>query len=157
MLLRLFLLFTLVPLAELTILLWIAHRTGWLFTLALVIVTGVVGASLARREGLRCWQGARQRLAQGEMPTDSLLDGLMILLAGALLITPGVLTDLFGFSLLLPPARRVFRRWLSTRLKARVTIVNPFSGPTEPGHDQILDAHVIDTTFEDPSSPDRTP
>ncbi|MBN2216509.1 MAG: FxsA family protein, partial [Pirellulales bacterium] len=93
MLARLVLLFTIVPLVELALLFWIAERTSWWATIGLVVVTGVVGAALARHEGLRCLQAARRKLAQGELPTDSLLDGPMILIAGTLLITPGVLTD----------------------------------------------------------------
>ena len=152
MLLRLFLLFTLIPIAELALLLWIAKRTDWLFTLGLIITTGVVGAWLARREGLRCLLNARQRLQRGEMPADSLLDGLMILVAGALLITPGVLTDLVGFSLLVPSVRRALGHWLAAKLKARVTVVHPFTQQPEYSHDEILDAKVVDGPSEERSS-----
>ena len=141
MLLRLLLLFTVVPLVELALLLWIGEHTGWEFTLALVVVTGVVGASLARREGLRCWLEVQRRMAQGELPTDSLLEGLMILVAGAVLVTPGVLTDIFGFLLLVSPVRRLMRRWLARRLKASIS-VGPIPGaPQQPAgqDDDIID------------------
>ncbi len=144
MLLRLLLLFTVVPLVELALLFWIAKQTDWVFTIALVIITGVVGASLARHEGLRCWTVAQQKIAHGELPTDSLLDGLMILLAGALLITPGVLTDLVGFALLIPPMRRVFRRRLAQRLRAHIIVGTSSAEPWGQGRDEIIDVRVID-------------
>ena len=129
MLLRLLLLFTLVPLIELALLFWIAQHTGWLFTLGLVIVTGVVGAWLARHEGIRCWLKAQEQLSRGELPADSLLDGLMILVAGAVLITPGVITDLLGFALLIPPIRTMVRRYVAQRIRARLIVVHPSEDP----------------------------
>ena len=109
MLLRLILLFTLVPLLELYLLLAIAVRTSPQFTFALVIATGVLGAVLARRQGFRWRQKMATQLQQGEVPTDGLLDGLMIFIAGALLLTPGVLTDLLGFALLITPLRSLIK------------------------------------------------
>jgi len=126
-LLRLVLLFTLIPLAELALLLWIAQHTGWVFTLWLVIITGLLGAWLARQEGLRCWLEVQRQLARGELPAEPLLDGLMILVAGAMLITPGVMTDLAGFALLVPPIRKLVRRYLAARFKARI-VMHPMPG-----------------------------
>jgi UPF0716 protein FxsA len=140
MLLRLFLLFTLIPLGELALLFWISQHTGWAFTLGLVIVTGVVGAWLARQEGLRCLLEVQRQLDEGKLPAEPLLDGLMILVAGALLITPGVLTDLVGFALLVPPIRRLVRHYLAARFKAHIA-VHPMHGFGEPpGHgDDVID------------------
>ena len=149
MLLRLLLLFTVVPLVELSLLFWIAERTDWGFTLALVIVTGFVGAALARREGLRCWLTAQEKIHRGELPTDSLLDGLMILLAGAVLITPGVLTDLFGFALLVPPVRGALRRWLARRIRAQIVVTHPEGGHGGTSRDEVIDARVIDVESRD--------
>ncbi|HUT91587.1 MAG TPA: FxsA family protein [Thermoguttaceae bacterium] len=143
MLVRLFLLFTLIPLVELALLFWIAQHTGWLFTLSLVIVTGVVGAWLARQEGLRCWLEVQRQLAEGKLPAEPLLDGLMILVAGALLITPGVLTDLVGFALLVPPIRRLVRRHLSARFQAHL-VVHPMQGFAAPPAE---DDDVIDVEY----------
>jgi len=120
MLLRLVLLFTLVPLVELVLLLVLADEIGWQYTLGIVLGTGILGASLAHWQGGRCWRRVHQELAAGRIPGDPLLDGLMILLAGALLITPGVLTDAVGFALLVPPARAVLRRRLKGRFRARM-------------------------------------
>ena len=135
MLARLLLLFTVVPLLELVLLLWIAEHTGWKFTLGLVIFTGVLGAWLARQQGLRCWQRFQQQLAQGELPADSLLDGLMILIAGAVLVTPGVLTDLVGFALLIPPVRKLARQHLARRIRPHV-VVGPMPGTAGRGTEQ---------------------
>ena len=155
MLLRLLLLFTLVPLVELVLLLILADNTSWQFTVALVLVTGVVGAALARHEGLRCLRRVQQKLAAGELPGDALLDGLMILLAGALLITPGVLTDLVGFALLLPAFRRVVKGRLARRLRARIRVSFSANGWPEPDDqptvpDRIIDTRVIDAPPEEP-------
>lgn len=113
MLLRLFLLFTLVPLIELWLLLEVSSLTNPAFTVALVLVTGALGATLARRQGLETWQKIHQQIARGETPAGTLVDGLMIFIAGALLVTPGILTDVVGFGLLTPGIR--------ARLKSRMT------------------------------------
>lgn len=155
MLLRLLLLFTIVPFVELILLLWIADQTSWIFTVALVIFTGVVGAALARREGLRCIRDVRQRLNRGEVPAGSLVDALLIFIAGALLVTPGVLTDLAGFSLLAPPVRRRIKRYVTERIRARLRVVSPFSdgqarGEQERGGDRILDVRIVDVESREP-------
>jgi len=142
-LVRLVLLFTLLPLVELWILLWIADQTRWEFTLGLVIATGVLGASLARHQGLRCWRQFQQRLAEGELPAAELLDGLMILVAAAVLVTPGVITDLAGFLLLVPPVRRLVRRQLSRRLAARVVVRQSAAPPWAARDDDHSDSDQI--------------
>lgn len=105
MLVRLFLLFTLVPLLELFLLLRIGALIGAVPTLLLVIGTGMAGAWLARREGLRSWRAVRAELDEGRLPAAELLHSLLILVAGVVLVTPGVLTDLGGLLLLLRPVR----------------------------------------------------
>ncbi len=140
MLLRLLLLFTLVPLVELALLIWISQYTGLLFTIGLVILTGVVGAWLAREQGLRCWLEVQRQLSRGELPAEPLLDGLMILVAAAVLITPGVLTDAAGFALLVPPIRRMVRRYLTERFRARITVQPiPGFGESQAEGDDVID------------------
>jgi UPF0716 protein FxsA len=119
---RLFLLFTLLPIAELWLLIEVGSRVGTVPTVALVFVTGIAGAALARREGLRAMRGVQEAMARGEMPAGPLVDGLMVLVGGAFLITPGILTDLFGFALLIPPIRVRLRRWLVRYLEKRVSV-----------------------------------
>jgi len=120
MLFRLLLLFTLVPIAELMVLIELGEAIGLGPTLLLIFATGVVGAALARREGARSWLEVQQELARGELPADSLLHGLMILVAGAFLVTPGVLTDVAGFLLLTRPARTRLVGWVRGWLRRRV-------------------------------------
>ena len=115
-LILLLLLLTLLPLMELALLIQLYQVTDLGTTLAVVILTGVVGAALARRQGLETWYRIQRRLSEGKPPTTELMDGLMIFIAGALLITPGMLTDAAGFLLLMPPVRRLLRGWLARRL-----------------------------------------
>jgi UPF0716 protein FxsA len=103
---RLALLFILVPLLELVLLVQMGRVVGLWPTLGLVLATGVAGAVLARLEGLRVLFQFQQEIASGRIPGQSLLDGLSVLIGGALLLTPGILTDLLGFSLLLSGPRR---------------------------------------------------
>ncbi len=117
---KLLLLFCTVPIIELALLLWIGEHMGWLATLALVLVTGTAGAMLARHQGWRCITRIQQELKSGETPSATLVDGLLIIIAGALLLTPGLLTDVFGFSLLIPWTRHWVRRRLSGYFRSRV-------------------------------------
>jgi UPF0716 protein FxsA len=109
---KLTLLFIVVPLIELFLLIELGQRIGVAATLALIVCTGVLGAWLARRQGLGVIARVREELAAGKLPTAAALDGVLILVAGAVLMTPGVLTDVFGFFCLTPPGRRVIKRLL---------------------------------------------
>ena len=120
MFVRLLLLFTLVPLIELYVLLRIGSRLGVAPTILLVVVTGVVGAQLARREGVRTLRQIQAQLQRGVVPTEGLVDGALILAAGLLLVTPGVLTDAVGFGLLFPLTRAALRQYVRRRLEAAV-------------------------------------
>ena len=84
-------------------------------TFAVIIITGIIGAYLAKQEGLRTLDKIRKSLSQGHLPGVELVDGLIILVAGAVLLTPGFLTDITGFLLLLPAGRKLFRFWLFRR------------------------------------------
>ena len=110
-------LFVVVPALELMLLIEIGRHIGTVATLALIALTGVVGASLARWQGLGILRRLQEDVAAGRMPGDSILDGVLVLLAGAVLMTPGVLTDAFGFLCLWPPFRRVFKRELMRRFE----------------------------------------
>ena len=119
MFLRLFLLFTCIPLVELYILLQIGSLIGAVNTILLVIFTGVLGAYLAQKEGIRTFQTIQSLLARGQMPGEPLLDAFLILLAGFVLITPGILTDLLGFLMLFPVTRAPIRRWARRQLERK--------------------------------------
>jgi UPF0716 protein FxsA len=110
--------FILVPLAELAVLIAVGDWIGLVPTLILLLVVSVAGAWLAKREGLAAWARFQRAMAEGRVPTVEVADGAMILLAGALLLTPGFLTDVAGVLLLLPPTRAMARR-LAPRLAER--------------------------------------
>ncbi len=112
---RLISLFTIVPLAELYILIKIGSHIGGVNTLILVITSAMLGAWLARLQGLRTLQQIQLSLSQGQIPAEELIDGVLILAGGILLLTPGVLTDLFALVLLIPYTRTYFKRWLRRR------------------------------------------
>lgn len=138
---RLILLFTVVPFVELALLLWIGGQLGALPTVGLILLTGVLGAALARHQGLATWRRFGRALDAGRLPGRELLEGLLILLAGALLLTPGVLTDAVGFALLVPPVRRWLVRRLETRLRARLVVPAAGGrGPAETGEGAVIDA-----------------
>ena len=113
MFIRLLFLFTLVPLIELFLLVKLGDVIGFWPTVALVVATGTMGAILTRQEGLRVLRQAQTDFQQGRVPTERLLDGLLILIAGAVLLTPGLITDALGFFLLVPPGRRMIRTLVS--------------------------------------------
>ncbi len=110
-------LFILVPAVELALLIEIGRRVGLLPTLLLILSTGALGAILARLQGLSTLRTIQTELSQGRLPAAALLDGLLILVAAAFLLTPGILTDCFGFLLLVPAARRWIRGELWRRLE----------------------------------------
>jgi UPF0716 protein FxsA len=116
MMLRLLALFVFVPLLDLAILVRLGGLLGFWPTIALVVVTGTVGAILARSQGLRVLTGIRTEMSVGQVPSSRLFDGLLVLIGGTLLLTPGLLTDLVGFLLLLPPSRA----WVKGILRRRV-------------------------------------
>src|SRR5919198_269633 len=112
--------FLVVPVAELAVLIAVGSHIGFLNTFALMLALSVTGAWLARREGLGAWRRLQAALVEGRMPTVEAADGAMILLAGALLLTPGFLSDVAGVLLLLPPLRALLRRRLPALLARRM-------------------------------------
>lgn len=162
MLFRLFLLFSVIPLLELWLLVWVAQQTSFAMTIALVLATGFIGASLARWQGWRTVQRIQSELQQGKLPAGAMIDGLLILLAGVVLITPGVLTDCFGFFLLIPRCRAVVKRYLARTFQHCIHVhpggfnASAWNEPGTPllGRDEIIDARVIDAEPPDAEEPD---
>jgi UPF0716 protein FxsA len=115
---RLLLLFIIVPAVELALLVEVGGRIGTLATLGLIVATGVVGAALARSQGLSVLRQVQRELAEGRLPAGALADGAIILVAGALLMTPGILTDALGFLFLLPGFRHLIKRALWRRFES---------------------------------------
>jgi UPF0716 protein FxsA len=121
--------FILVPILEIAVIAWVADWIGLGLTLALVLVFSIAGAVLAKREGVVVWNRMRSTLKRGEMPSAELVDGFLVLLGGALLLTPGFVTDAFGILLVLPVSRAMvksalrplFARWVSDRAASRIS------------------------------------
>ena len=151
----LLLLFVVVPAVELILLIEIGQRVGTIATLGLIVATGVVGASLARQQGVSTFARLRRDLGEGRSPAVPIVDGVLILVAAAFLVTPGVLTDAVGFLLLVPMSRRLVRQYLRRRFEGAirtgavgVTVVShstddagsrpPMKNVTPPGPDDRL-------------------
>ncbi len=114
---KLFLAFTLIPVIELYLLIKIGTHIGAGPTLLLVFGTGLLGAYLARLEGLRALFRIQEEMRSNRVPAAAMLDGFIIFIAGVLLITPGLLTDIAGFLLLIPVTRQWFKQWLAYRFR----------------------------------------
>lgn len=140
---RLVLVFVLVPIVELALLIQIGRWIGLFPTLGLVIVTGVLGAALASHEGLRAWRAFQLDVWEGRLPGRSILDGVSIFVGGALLLTPGLMTDLLGFALLVTPTRR----WMQEKLIGRMGAV--LAQPSQQVH--------VRTWFSWPPPPPSSP
>ena len=120
MFLKILLLFIVTPLVEMAILIELGRRFGTWHTLGIVLLTGFVGASLAKAQGLQVYRNLTRSLYNGELPHDYLIEGVLLFVGGALLITPGVLTDVVGFGLVLPWTRRLVREQVKSRLRKRL-------------------------------------
>ena len=118
-----------VPLLELFVIIEVAGGVGTGQTILLLIGVSVVGAWMVRRSGLGVLNQIRTRLSRGELPAAELVDGLLILVAGALMLTPGFITDAVGLLLLFPPTRVLVRLLLMRRFSRRVTVARRPAGP----------------------------
>ncbi len=153
---RLLLLFVTVPLIELSLLIKLTQLTSLPFTIALVITTGVAGLTLVRWQGFKALQQIQKQLSSGQSPAREIIDGVMILIAGAFLITPGPLTDSVGFCLLIPR----FRRWIAGRVQK--SLLNRATSTFQSGVwvTQIRSGHFsghADSEMAAPSETSETP
>jgi len=145
MLARLFLLMVIIPLLDLALLIWLANYTGIAFTVGLAILTAAIGAWLAKQQGGAVRRRFAEQLQQNKVPTELLSDGAMILFASGMLFSPGLITDLFGFSLLTPFCRKWYKhlatKWFKKHFKVHV-IKPDFGQPTN--HDpNTVDGEVV--------------
>ncbi len=126
--------FLVVPFVELFVLIQVGQGIGVWWTILLVLAVSVAGSWLVKREGWALWGRIIRRVQAGEVPGPELVDGGLVLLAGALLLTPGFATDALALLLLFPPTRAVVRPVVLRRLAARATFIRSRSdGPTGPG------------------------
>ncbi len=123
----LFLLFLAVPMVEIYFLIKVGSVIGAIPTIALVVFTALLGAMLLRFQGWITLQRARMSMAQGQLPATEMMEGVLLVMAGALLLTPGFVTDSIGFLLLVPPLRKALIRWFISRSSV------PFEPPRGPG------------------------
>lgn len=143
----LFLLFIVFPVAELYVIIRVGSSIGFLNTLGLIVLVAVVGSWLVKREGLRVWAKFNDSVVQGRVPTREIIDGVLILVAGALLLAPGFLTDVIGILVLFPPTRAMFRSMLTKRAQRGSIVVRGF-GAT--GRRPFSPDDVIDTDGTEP-------
>ena len=122
-------LFLLLPIAELYVIIQVGQAIGRVPTLAILVLDGFVGAALARSQGRAAWERFNRALADGRVPARETFDGAMIILGGALLLTPGFITDVVGFSLLLPPTRALVRSGVSRLARRRVAFMWTVASP----------------------------
>ena len=141
-------LFLVIPVAELWLIIASSRQFGFLNTLAVLIVVSMLGAWLIKREGIKVWRRFNAQVASGAVPSNEIADGVLVLGAGALLMTPGFLTDVVGLLALFPPTRALLRRVLVKRFTGRAKVVKATYGrPTRRGP-------VFDTTGRDaPADP----
>ena len=117
---KLILLFVITPLVELAILIYLGTIIGALYTILIVIVTGLIGALLARNQGLTTLSRIRNDIERGILPAEELFKGVLILVGGLLLLTPGLVTDLAGFAMLIPQTRKVVAKWLCRFIQRKI-------------------------------------
>ena len=143
---RLILIFITVPLVDLILLITVSQYTGWPISIGVVILSGIVGAVLARRASASVSLKIQERFRKGEFDPGLLSDGAMIFFAAGLLLTPGFITDLIGFSILIAPIRAIYKRWAMAWLKKnfKVSVMTGGTGPFEvPNDPNTVDGSVV--------------
>jgi UPF0716 protein FxsA len=145
--LLLLLIFVVVPLVELYVIIQVGQAIGALNTIALLLLDSVVGAWLLRTQGRGAWLRFNKALAEGRPPAREVLDGGLIIFGGALLISPGFVTDVLGILLLLPPTRAVVRRLLVRGFARRFFVLGSVAANRRrggPPPDDVVDSHAVD-------------
>jgi len=141
----LFLLFIIVPIIEITVLMQVGEVLGVWPTIAIVIISAWLGAKYVRQQGLSTLQSVQNKMAEGQMPSEEITSGLMLLIAGVLLVTPGFVTDIFGLSLLIPNVRRAIANYVQKHIK-----VNQFSANTS-FEQNFQQGNVYDNEYTQPT------
>lgn len=143
---RLLFLFIFIPVAELYLLIMVGARIGFLPTIGLIVFTGILGASLARQQGLSTLAKIQSELKSGRPPTDKLIEGAMIVVGGIVLITPGILTDLLGFALMVPKFRKGIAASLKKSFGGNFSTIRPGTGSKPEDKDSFKNSRddVID-------------
>lgn len=141
---RLLLVFILLPFVEMTLLVLLGQFTAWWVPIVFIIGTGFLGAWLSRTQGAIVYRRIQTELAAGRMPTDAMIDGAMIFVAGLLLVSPGVMTDVLGISAMLPPVRAYYRRQLVGWFHRTFKVSTMVAGDSVSRSD-VVDSYVVDS------------
>ena len=126
--LSMLLLFIGVPIIELALLIELGRNIGFWWTIAIVILTAIVGTAVLQRQGLQTFARINQELNSGKPPIMPVVEGMFLLIAGTFLLTPGILTDSFGFLLLIPPIRHLIAKWCLKRFVSSASVHVHMSG-----------------------------
>lgn len=138
---KLLILFILVPIVELALLIEIGKAIGTWPTIGIIVITGIIGSYLLKWQGVSTWRRFHQSLSRGGFPGDVILEGVLILIGGAFLLTPGVVTDALGFILLIPPGRRLVLKAVKAYLKRKFDYEDLIViEPNDPEPDDIYDS-----------------
>ncbi|OWU85975.1 exlusion protein FxsA [Oceanicola sp. 22II-s10i] len=151
--------FIAVPMIEIALFIQVGGVIGLGWTLAIVLLTAILGTWLVRAQGFQAIERIRRSINELNDPTQPLAEGAMILLAGALLLTPGFFTDAVGFSLLMPPVRHVVFGWLRRRMKGSAFVMRSSTSASRPGSPQQggrVGPDVVDAEFTE-LDPDKRP
>lgn len=155
---KLLFLFTVIPILELCVLIPLGQQIGTWPTIGIIIFTAIAGALLAKYQGASAWRRIKSQLESGQLPSDSILDGLAVMIASAFLFTPGILTDLSGFILLIPFTRAPIRRFAKKRIekwlsKEQVSLfgtgLNPFGVEDAGFQDNFYDSPGYDAGYQE--------
>jgi len=150
MLRQLLLILAILPIVELALLLMLGKYLGPAPVLAFVIGTAVAGVALLRWQGWSTWRSVQRALQAGQLPTEGLADGLMILVAAILLLSPGVLTDVIGLSLLVPRCRRWYRQQAMDWFRRRVEVRFGGASAERSERVEVIDSYVVTRPEERP-------
>lgn len=143
---KLFFLFAVMPIIEIALLIEVGDRIGGWPTIGLVILTAAVGAALVRMQGVATLFQARRKLDMGQIPGQEMVEGLMLAIAGVLLVTPGFVTDAFGLLLVAPFSRPLIARWLLSKMQVQVVQAQQQQYYGRP--DQNSDGSTIEGEYE---------
>jgi len=125
----LFVMFVLMPIVEIAVLLNVGAAIGWVPTILIVILTAILGTFMLRQQGLATMLAARQRMRAGELPAQQIIEGMLLLVGGALLLTPGFVTDTIGFVCLVPLTRQRLARYIVHRSRGGFDTLQTGRGP----------------------------
>lgn len=144
----LFILFAVIPIAEIALLIHVGGEIGGWNTVAIVLLTAAIGAFLVKREGLATLQAAQQKMQQQQMPAKELMEGACLLVAGVLLVTPGFMTDIVGFLLVIPPTRKAIAASVAKRFSGSIVTQTQFT-QTYTYSDHANDGNTFEGEYRD--------